>query len=180
MRPPVAAGSSHFFLTAPCRKLLRPATTPSPDLVRPPPTTHPPYLSRLSHFTPSRSSSTAPAPPSPLPPRAHPGQGAHRAALPGVLPCPAHSATVFHVYFQTVAHFADCSQSSFNVQRQRESPPILVAHTGSRCPATTAGAVTVQGVPPHSSPSLPSPLLLFLFIIPLASQASSASDLDLE
>jgi hypothetical protein len=57
------------------------------------------------------------------------------------------------------------SQLLFHLQSQRENPPILVAHTGSRCPATPAGAVTVQGF---------LALLSLLLLFPLASQASQA------
>jgi len=38
------------------------------------------------------------------------------------------------------------SRSSFNSQSKANTRPILLAHTGSRCPAILAGAVTVQGV----------------------------------
>lgn len=49
---------------------------------------------------------------------------------------------------------------SFIFRVKRENPPILVAHTGSRCPATLAGAVTVQGF---------LALLSLLLLFPLAS-----------
>lgn len=95
--------------------------------------------------------------PPPFPPSSH--QAKAHTELPSQASCPAPPIRPPYSTYNSkpVAHFADCSQSSFNVQRQRESPPVLVAHTGSRCPAPPAGAVTVQGVPPRSSHLLSSP-----------------------
>jgi hypothetical protein len=125
----------------------RPAVLPVPPLLRscnpacPCPVLHAPI-----HHTHTPSSHRRPPR---LTPRSAPGP----LALTGIFRPP------YSPYNSKPSPTSTLSQFSFNVQSQREYPPVLVAHTGTRCPATLAGAVTVQGVrPPLLSSPRPRPL----------------------